>query len=88
MGFRHLRGETLLEDCDQNTDVYYERWSKTDSVYSLLEWYVFLTTIGSVEGLDVLDVACGEECRNLAPSIQWYLDNPSCIVLEAEKARA
>lgn len=48
-----------MEDYDQNTDIY-QRWSKTDSVYSLLEWYVFLKTIGSVKGLDVLDVACGE----------------------------
>ena len=50
----------LLEDYDQNTGVSYERWSKTDSVYSLLEWHVFLATIGSMEGLDVLDVASGE----------------------------
>ena len=49
-----------MEDYDQKTDIYYERWSKTDSVYSLLEWHVFLTTIGSVKDLDVLDVACGE----------------------------
>jgi len=35
-GFRHLRGVNLLEDYDQNTGVSYERWSKTDSVYSLL----------------------------------------------------
>jgi 2-polyprenyl-3-methyl-5-hydroxy-6-metoxy-1,4-benzoquinol methylase len=50
----------LLEDYDQNTGVSYERWSKTDSVYSLLEWHVFLATIGSVKDLDILDVACGD----------------------------
>jgi hypothetical protein len=37
-GFGHLRGKQLLEDYDQKTDIYYERWSKTDSVYSLLEY--------------------------------------------------
>lgn len=47
-----------MDDYDKNTDSYLN-WSETDSIYSLLEWHVFLSTIGSVAGLDVLDVACG-----------------------------
>ena len=44
---------------DQDPDTY-ARWSKSDSAYTVLEWYVFLKTVGSARGLDVLDVACGE----------------------------
>ena len=47
-----------MQDYDNNTDSYLS-WSETDSLYSLLEWNVFLSTIGPVSGLDVLDVACG-----------------------------
>lgn len=38
----------------------YIDWSVTDTPYSVVEWYVFLRTLGSVEGLDVLDLACGD----------------------------
>lgn len=49
----------LVADYDKNTDSY-QRWAAGDSIYWLLEWTVLLRTIGPVEGLDVLDVACGE----------------------------
>ena len=48
-----------MTDYDQNTNSY-QRWSNRDSVYSLLEWYVFLERLGAVDGLHVLDMACGE----------------------------
>ncbi len=38
----------------------YAQWSKSESAYSALEWYVFLRTIGDVTGKTVLDLACGD----------------------------
>lgn len=48
-----------MTDYDHNT-ARYQNWSKTDSIYSHLEWFVFLKTLGDVTGKHVLDVACGE----------------------------
>ncbi|MEX0349800.1 MAG: class I SAM-dependent methyltransferase [Paracoccaceae bacterium] len=42
---------------DPNT---YTRWSRSESAYTVLEWYVFLRTLGSVKGSSILDLACGE----------------------------
>jgi len=44
---------------DQDADIYLQ-WSESDTPYRILEWYVFLRTIGSVRGLNVLDLACGD----------------------------
>jgi SAM-dependent methyltransferase len=50
---------------DKDSDTY-TRWSRSDSAYTVLEWYVFLKTTGSVRGLDILDMACGEGCVSRA----------------------
>ncbi|MCR9213564.1 MAG: class I SAM-dependent methyltransferase [Proteobacteria bacterium] len=38
----------------------YHRWSDSASPYSVIELYSFLKVLGSVKGLDVLDLAAGE----------------------------
>ncbi|USG61921.1 class I SAM-dependent methyltransferase [Sneathiella marina] len=48
-----------MADYDHKTSRY-QKWSKTDSVYSHLEWYVFLEILGNVTNKRILDVACGE----------------------------
>lgn len=42
---------------DPNT---YAQWSRSKSPYTVIEWYVFLRTIGSVQGKSILDLACGD----------------------------
>ncbi|MEH6524465.1 MAG: class I SAM-dependent methyltransferase [Sneathiella sp.] len=48
-----------MTDYDHKTGRY-QKWSKTDSVYSHLEWHVFLQTLGNISDKRILDVACGE----------------------------
>ena len=48
-----------MPDYDKDTD-FYQDWTTVDTPYKVIERYVFVETIGPVEGLDVLDVACGE----------------------------
>lgn len=48
-----------MTDYDHKTSRY-QKWSKTDSVYSHIEWYVFLDILGDVTSKRFLDVACGE----------------------------
>lgn len=48
-----------MADYDRHGDIY-SRWSIKETLYSVLEWHSFLRVLGSVEGLRVLDVACGD----------------------------
>lgn len=48
-----------MTDYDDDSKTYQD-WSVTESLYSLLEWTTFLDQLGSVEGLNILDLACGE----------------------------
>lgn len=38
----------------------YSQWSRSKSPYTVIEWSVFLRTIGNVQGKSILDLACGE----------------------------
>ncbi|MEX3009506.1 class I SAM-dependent methyltransferase [Hoeflea sp. TYP-13] len=48
-----------MTDYDRQGDIY-SRWSIKETLYSVLEWHTFLQVLGSVKGLDILDVACGD----------------------------
>jgi SAM-dependent methyltransferase len=48
-----------MPEYDRFADVY-QGWSAATSPYHILECYSFLRTLGSVQGLDILDLATGE----------------------------
>ena len=48
-----------MADYDKHGDIY-SRWSIKETPYSVLEWHTFLHVLGSVKGLRILDVACGD----------------------------
>lgn len=48
-----------MTDYDKHGDIY-SRWSIKETPYSALEWHTFLSVLGPVTDLSVLDVACGD----------------------------
>ncbi|MEP3280401.1 MAG: class I SAM-dependent methyltransferase [Stappiaceae bacterium] len=48
-----------MTDYDEDTKTY-QNWSITESLYSQLEWTTFLEQLGTVEGLNILELACGD----------------------------
>lgn len=48
-----------MSDYDKDADAY-RRWSISDSDYRLLEQTQFLRVLGSIRGLSVLELACGD----------------------------
>jgi toxoflavin synthase len=48
-----------MTEYDQFAETY-QHWSATASPYSVIETYTFLQVLGSVRGLDILDLAAGE----------------------------
>ena len=46
-----------MADYDMHGDIY-RRWSIRETPYSVLEWHMFLTVLGPVSGLRVMEVAC------------------------------
>ena len=53
-----------MAEYDEHVDVYSE-WSAIKNPYRAIEAHTFMEVVGSVQGLDILDLACGEgrTCR-------------------------
>lgn len=53
-----------MHEYDRHVDAY-DEWSATGNPYRAIESFTFMEVVGSVEGLDVLDLGCGEgrTCR-------------------------